>query len=772
MIMNIRTKLRMGLLATVGAVLAACATTPVADEPAELTIAATDAGPASETTAALDPAEISSEGMWRPDQLPGLAPELEALGLKMAPENLADLTQHPMNAVISLGGCTASFVSPQGLVVTNHHCAYGSIQYNSTEDNNLLANGFLAESFGEELPAAPGSRIYVTTSIEDVTNDVLGGVTEDMDGRTRYQVIDDAKKAITAACEEEAGYRCAVSAFHHGLEYRLTKRLEIKDVRLVYAPSDKIGKFGGDIDNWMWPRHTGDFSFYRAYVSPDGSPTEYAEENVPFSPPSHLKLYSEDLEAGDFVMVAGYPGRTSRYKRLSEVDFAFNWSYPTRHTLYSKWVDTIETAAPEGSDARIKYASLIAGLNNAIKNYEGQLEGAERVGLVARRKEREAALDAWIAESPEREALYGDAIVQLDELVAESNLTAERDLYYGLASRAAPLRAAKTLLRLAHEREKPDAQRESGYQERDMAFIRQGLEAMERRYDPVVDKAVMKAFIKDYLNLPADKRVKAFDDALGLTPAISDARLDAKLTRLFDETKLGDKTLRLNLMEASVEELENSADPMMQLAVALYDADMATEETDKDIAGRFAALNPRYMEAIIAWQEDHGKMVYPDANSTLRVTFGTVKGDVSPADGLVYTEFTTLEGVAQKYTGEDPFDSPARQMTLIDQGDFGAYELDSIGSVPVNFLSTLDVTGGNSGSPTLNAKGELVGLLFDGTYESINSDWDFDTETTRSIHVDARYMLWVMEKVDGAYNLLSEMGVPAQGAAVAEPAMD
>ncbi|MBB35586.1 MAG: dipeptidyl-peptidase 7 [Hirschia sp.] len=713
----------------------------------------------------MDPALISSEGMWRPDQLPGLAPELKALGLELPPKDLADLTRHPMNAVISLGNCTASFVSPQGLVVTNHHCAYGSIQYNSTEDNNLLADGFLAETMDAELPAAPGSRIYVTTAIDDVTDRVMADVTEDMTGRERYQAIDDAEKAIVAECEETAGYRCVVSAFHGGLDYRLTRRMEIKDVRLVYAPSDKIGKFGGDIDNWMWPRHTGDFSFYRAYVGPDGAPAEFAEENVPFIPPSFLSLYSQDLEDGDFVMAAGYPGRTSRYKRLSEVDATFNWSYPTRKTLYEEWVETIETTAPEGSDARIKYASLIASINNATKNYGGQMEGAERVGLVMRRKGREDALNSWIAADPEREARYAGAVAELDALVEESNLTNERDLYYGLVTRAAPLRAAKTLLRLAHEKQKPDAERESGYQERDLAFVRQGLEAMDRRYDKKVDQAVMMKFIKDYLQLPEDKRVPAFDAALDLEPGMADVTLERKLTRLFDETKLQDNTLRINLMDADLEMLENSADPMMKLAVALYDADMAMEEADKEIDGRFAALEPQYMEAIIAWQEDQGKMVYPDANSTLRVTFGTVKGDVSPKDGLEYTPFTTLEGISEKYTAEDPFDSPSKQMELIDAQDYGRYELDSLGSVPVNFLSTLDVTGGNSGSPTLNAKGELVGLLFDGTYESINSDWDFDTKTTRSIHVDARYMLWIMEKVDGATNLLVEMGV-------AEPAME
>ncbi len=717
----------------------------------------------------IDPATVSSEGMWRPDQLPGFAPQLKALGLELDPDTLADLTTHPMNAVISLGGCTASFVSPQGLVVTNHHCAYGSIQYNSTEDNNLLADGFLAQELGDELPAAPGSRMFVTTSIEDVTERVTGDLNAELSGRERYQAIEDARKSITAECEETAGYRCVVSAFHGGLEYRLTRRLEIKDVRLVYAPPESIGKFGGDIDNWMWPRHTGDFSFYRAYVAPDGSPAEFAEENIPFTPPSHLKMYSQPLEDGDFVMVAGYPGSTNRYRRLSEVDAVFNWTYPTRKALYEEWVETIETAAPEGTDARIKYASLLASINNVIKNYEGQMEGAERIDLVGRRQSREDALSAWVTSDPAREAAYADAVNDLDALVEEDQAMRERDLFYSLATRTAPLRAAQTLLRLAHEKEKPDAEREPGYQERDMAFVRQGLEAMNRRYDPSVDMAVWTMFIRNYLTLPDNQRVPAFDAALNISPDTTDKQLKRKLSRMFSETKLGDEVARLGMMDYDVAGLEANQDPFMKLAVALYDADMAIEEHDKDIAGRFQTLRPKYMQAIIAWQEDNGQQVYPDANSTLRVTFGSVKGDVSPRDGVVYTPFTTLAGITEKFTGEDPFDAPTRQMELIDEGVMGDYALDSLGSVPVNFLSTLDVTGGNSGSPTLNAKGELVGLLFDGTYESINSDWDFDTKTTRSIHVDARYMLWVMDEVSDAQNLLIEMGVKPSPEPLADP---
>ncbi len=312
------------------------------------------------------------EGMFTPDQLPEIAEDLSATGLNLDPETLTDLTAFPMGAVISLGGCTASFVSPEGLVVTNHHCARGSVQYNSTEENNYLKDGFLAATQSDELQASPGSRVYVTTEVNDVTGLVTADLGE-LSGKDRYDAIDASKKTIIADCEADEGYRCQVGTFFGGLQYKLIKRLEVKDVRLVYAPGDNVGKYGGDIDNWMWPRHTGDFAFYRAYVGPDGQPAEYSEENVPFEPEHFLKVSAAGLDEGDFVMAAGYPGSTSRYARLAEVEYTFDWYYPTWIESSQDWVDTIEDAAPEGTDARIKYESLLASLNNYIKNRHGQI---------------------------------------------------------------------------------------------------------------------------------------------------------------------------------------------------------------------------------------------------------------------------------------------------------------------------------------------------------------------------------------------------------------
>ena len=312
----------------------------------------------------------AKEGMFTPDQLPEIAADLKATGLEIDPETLADLTGFPMGAVVSLGGCSASFVSPQGLVVTNHHCARGSVQYNSTAENNYLENGFLAKTMGEELPAAPGSRIYVTTELTDVTERMRAGL-DSMEPNARYDAIEQRMKDIVAECEEEAGYRCRVSSFYGADQYKLVKQLEIRDVRLAYAPADSVGKYGGDVDNWMWPRHTGDFSFYRAYVAPDGSPADYSEENVPYKPEHVLKVSAGGLEEGDFVMAAGYPGSTQRYARLAEVENTFDWNYPTYVTLLNEWIDTIEETAPDGSDARVKYEATLAGLNNYEKNLRG-----------------------------------------------------------------------------------------------------------------------------------------------------------------------------------------------------------------------------------------------------------------------------------------------------------------------------------------------------------------------------------------------------------------
>ncbi len=707
---------------------------------------------------------LAEEGMWQPAQLPQLAATLKDRGLRLDPARLADLHAHPMGAIISLGNCTASFVSPDGLAVTNHHCAYSAIQYNSTEGDNLLDRGFVASSREAELFAGPGSRILVTVSVTDVTGEVLGGLADGLGGRERYQAIEDREKELVAACEKDPGHRCRVAATYDGMRYELVKQLEIRDVRLVYAPPGSIGKYGGDIDNWMWPRHTGDFSFYRAYVGPDGKPADPGKANVPYHPAHHLRLATRSLAAGDFVMVAGYPGRTSRHRLASEVESRFQWSYPILETLFKEWVEIIEAGGAADADAGLRYASRVAGLNNSIKNYQGMMEGFAKSDILARKQAQRRELEQWLEADAARKARYGPALKELDALVLRAQATRERGVYYEFLGRnSSLLGAARTLYRLAREKEKPDMQREPGYQERDLIRIRERLTRLDRTFAPAVDRAVWAHFIKRYAAIPADQHVGPFDAWFGIDGnTLEPARLEKRLDEMYAGTKLGDQEARLAWMDRSRQEIEKSDDPFLRLAVQLHDSDMALEEEEKTEDGLFQAARARYMEALSAFLASQGKPLYPDANSTLRVSFGKVQGS-QPRDGLRYEPFTTLAGVLEKDTGEDPFNAPEPLLAAMRQGRHGRHAAPALASVPVNFLADLDSTGGNSGSPVLNAHGELVGLLFDGTYESIISDWDYIRDKTRAISVDIRYALWIMEQVGGAGHLLAELSVPGAG---------
>ena len=699
---------------------------------------------------------IADEGMWQPHQLPELESVLKQKGLEIDVKSISKLTEFPMNAVISLGGCTASFVSPKGLVVTNHHCAYGSIQYNSTTDNNILENGFLAKNPSEDLPAAPGSRVYVTEEVTDVTAQVNQG-TDGLSGKARYEAIDKNRKALVAECEADGSYRCNVYTFHGGLEYYLIKSLEIKDVRLAYTPAMGVGKYGGDIDNWMWPRHTGDFAFYRAYVGKDGKPAEYSKDNVPFASDSFLSVSAKGVQEGDFVMVTGYPGRTNRYRIATEVDYVFNTAYPLARKHNSKYVELIEENAPEGSQARIAYESTIAGYNNYIKNYGSMIESFQKGSMYTRKQQFEKDLAAWINADSERKAKYGSVLSDLSKLVAESQAHNQRDRMLGYVHRSQMISTARMLYRLAVEKQKPDAERERGYQERDLPKIKARLNRMSRRYDETVDKAILLHFLELYAALPQSERLVEVDKAFNLTNGFNKAKQKALLDDMYANSKLADEKARLWMADLEFSQINASADPFIQYAKAIFTVMKQIEDQDKEIAGKQQAARPALMEAIIAYNKSLNKPVYADANSTLRVTYGTV-GGYSPQDGLVATPFTSLEGLLAKNTGVEPFNSPEKQNELIKQKLYGDYT-GGMNTVPVNFLSNVDTTGGNSGSPTLNGKAELVGLLFDGVYESIIGDWDYDANLNRSIHVDSRYMLWVMDKVDNAQNLLKEMKI-------------
>ncbi|WP_425480645.1 S46 family peptidase [Lysobacter silvisoli] len=696
----------------------------------------------------------AGEGMWVPQQLPEIAGPLKKAGLKLNPKQLANLTGDPMGAVVSLGGCTASFVSPQGLVVTNHHCAYGAIQLNSTAEKNLMRDGFNAATPAAEVSAGPNARIYALDSIQDVTAEVKAAIAAAPDAIGRTRALEDVEKRLVAACEAEAGFRCRLYSFSGGNTYRLFRNLEIKDVRLVYAPPGSIGNYGGEVDNWMWPRHTGDFSFYRAYVGKDGKPAAYAADNVPYQPKHWLKIADKPLGAGDFVMVAGYPGSTSRYALAEDFDNTAQWTYPTVGGHYKKLVAMVEAEGKKTPEIGVKYASTVRGWQNAMKNYDGQLEGFQRIGASDKKHAEDAAVLDWLRKQG---AKGQPALAAHDTLVrvgGEARANRERDLIFSQFRNTGAVGAALQLYRLSIESAKPDAQREQGYQQRDMPSFEGAMKQMERRYDPKMDRQLQAYWLAEYVKLPAAQRIPQLDKWLGGNDEKAIKRALDKLAK----TKLGATDQRLALMKTDRAAFEKSKDPAIQLAVAIMPAVLKLEEEGKARAGETLVARPVYLQAVADYKKSKGQFVYPDANSSLRITFGNVMG-YTKTDGSKQVPFTKLEEVAAKATGADPFDAPQSLLDAIAAKRYGGLADKRLGTVPVNFLANLDITGGNSGSPVLDGNGKLVGLAFDGNWESVSSNWVFDPAMTRMISVDQRYMRWIMQEVYPAPQLLKELNV-------------
>ncbi|MFB3906655.1 MAG: S46 family peptidase [Acidobacteriota bacterium] len=713
--------------------------------------------------AALASPAVADEGMWMPQQIPDLAARLKTMGFTGNPAAFADLTGHPMGAVVSLGGCSASFVSPEGLIVTNHHCAVGALQYNSTPQKNLLVDGFLAKSREEEISNGPGARVYVTQSVKDVTDAITGNIDPKLDDRQRYELIERRIKEKTGACEA-GGLRCRVASYFGGYRYFEIAQLEIQDVRTVYAPAEGIGNFGGETDNWRWPRHTGDWSFFRAYVGKDGKPAPYSKDNVPFKPQHWLKVQPSGVKSGDLVFVAGYPGRTQRHQTYEEVKQTTEWLFPRTIRTYQDQIAILEELGKHDKELQIKAASRLRGLNNTLTNRRGMLEGLVKGGILAQKQAGQKELETWIAADPARVKQYGDVLPALQALQAEIDKTRERDAVFSqLFSASTFLASAQTAYLLSLEKaKKDDMDREQGYQERDWNRIREAQERVQRTLDARIDRALLRYAMSLAAALPADQRIEALDKAAGLAPGMpkadSEKAIDAYLDRLYQGTRLGDRDFRLSLLDKPTAEIVATRDTFVDLAVALDPLYQQERLAGKRRQGADSRLRPRYMQALL---QKEGGLVAPDANSTLRVTFGQVKG-VDSKDGLYWKPFTTLAGIEQKHTGEGEFNAPKAELEAIKAlraGKRTPFVSPEAGDVPVDFLSTVDTTGGNSGSPTLNGNGELVGLLFDGTFDTIASDFLYDKVRTRSIHVDFRYALWVMSEVDRAHHLLKEMGV-------------
>jgi hypothetical protein len=692
-------------------------------------------------------------GMWMPSQMPAHAAKLKELGLQIDPAELADPTSKTLSAIVWLQGCSASFVSPDGLIVSNHHCATGALQHNATPEHNLVKDGYLAKTRADEKNNGPQARVYVTRAVTDVTDKVRKDLEKIADDRAREKEIEKRQKDIVAACEKgKKELRCTVSSFYEGASFYLIEQLEIRDVRLVWAPPLGVGNFGGEIDNWRWPRHTGDVSMFRAYVGKDGMPADYSADNVPYKPKSWIKIAREPLRENDLVFIAGYPGRTSSLKTKHEVDEAVTWWYPRRQKMLEDYLARLEELTKDDKEAQIRGTSYFRRFANTLTNTKGQLDGLVKGGLAEDKAKKEKALRAFIDADADRKAKWGAA---LDEIAQEEEKNAahreadaelrEELMFPKLMS------AASLIVRLAEERQKPDAERDPDYQERNWKRHEQALAAMKTTFHPKIDKGFVVLAVERALKVPEKERSAAI---AMITKATTKGGIEKDVAALYAGSKLDDEKTRLELLtKATPAQLAASKDTLIQLAVKMRPLLKEYEERTDRLTGKMALLKPKYIEALKAF---HPEPIAPDANSTLRITYGTVRGY-----NQYKRPFTTISEMAAKATGKPPFDPPARVLDAIKEKKFGPYVDSVLHEVPVDFLSDLHITGGNSGSATLNAKGELVGLAFDGNYEAMASDWVFVPSITRTIQVDFRYIEWLLDATEGEGGdaILKELGL-------------
>ncbi len=693
---------------------------------------------------------IADEGMWEPYQMKSLQKELRASGFEGDVSNVSDLFKHPMSAIVSLGGCSAAFVSDKGLIATNYHCIERSyLQFNSDAENDLFKTGFVARSMDKEKRSAPGSRVYVTLESTDITNEVLNGLNDETQNIDRAKIIEDNKKAIIKKCETSDDIECRVRSFFSGETYKLEKVLKIKDVRLVYAPPSFIGEYGGEIDNWMYPRHTGDFALLRAYIAKDGSSKEYDEKNIPYQSNSFLKISAKGIEDGDFVMVVGYPGRTNRTITFNEIKWDIEIGFNEYVKYLKRGIELIDENTNSSDGSSLKYRGSKSGYENYYKKISGQIDGARNFKLIESENIKwQNFLDYVENKSSKTDKSF---FYELIDLIDQEQQKAISRRYYGSSSL---ISQAKRIYRNAFEREKADSERKPGYQERDQERITNRIKRLDYSFDHRVDQAIFLDRLLTYKTFDASLRRPTYSNLLGLDK--SEKIILSKVDEIYS-TKYKTSKNFLQMMNMSLNELNKSNDPLIIFAKETFEESLKYEKEFEEIGAKRQLLKSKFIKLLKQYYESLDKQMYADANGTLRVTYGNVAG-VSLKDGIIYEPFTRLEGIVQKHTGVEPFNASNKLLDLIKDKDYGKYAYEPINSVPVNFLATLDITNGNSGSATINSKFELVGLAFDGMLETIIADYKHIPDA-RTISVDSRYFLWTLEKLEKADNILEELSI-------------
>lgn len=700
---------------------------------------------------------VAEEGMWIPMLLEQLnIKRMQDIGLKLSAEDIYSVNKSSLkDAIVQFGGgCTAEIVSPQGLILTNHHCGLGAIQRLSSLENDYLTNGFWAGSYAEELPAK-GISVTLLVRMEDVTPSVLEGVELTMNQLQRSQIIKQNIDKLEKAATEGTRYEARIRPFYYGNEYYMAVNEVFKDVRLVGAPPSTIGKFGGDTDNWMWPRHTGDFSIFRIYANKANEPAEYSGENIPYTPKNYLPISLKGYQKNDFTFVFGYPGTTREYLTSQGVDLIVHHENPLRIGLRKQRLDIMNAAMNESRQVRLQYTSKANGIANFWKKMIGESLGIGRVDAVQIKEQNERNFQVWADSAPDRKSRYG-GLLETFRLTYQEYLPVDMSsIYINEAGQGIELvrfvSGFRQLLKLSKNKETPIADIQ-----KTVANLKSSSRDFYKNYEVSIDKKVMKEMLQA-MERGMDKKY--------LPVVFSEIAADyhndyaAYADELFNRSIFADSARILAFLNSykvsQFKKLEK--DPAFRLMSSIYDRnEKEIQPVAASYSSRLDSLHRIYMAGLMERQKD--KKFYADANATLRVAYGKVD-DYQPADAVNYSYFTTLAGVMQK---EDStiFDYRVdpRLKKLFLSKDYGQYA-DKDGTMHVAFTASNHTTGGNSGSPVLNANGELIGINFDRNWEGTLSDLVYDPAQCRNISIDIRYCLFIIDKLAGADRLIREMKI-------------
>lgn len=694
----------------------------------------------------------ANEGMWLPQLLEKLnEKEMKSLGMKISAKDIYNINGGSLkDAIVSFGGfCTGEVISTKGLVLTNHHCGFDAIQNHSTLDHNYIRDGFWARNKGEEIP---NQGLFVTfiVRIEDVTKKILNGVTTLMSESERQSLIDKNMEAIKKTAKKESYQDILIRGFFENNQYYLFITETFRDIRLVGAPPSAIGNFGKDTDNWMWPRHTGDFSIFRIYAGKDNKPANYSSDNIPYTPKKALSVSLNGVREGDFTMVFGFPGRTSEYLPASAVEQIMAVNNPAKIAIREKALNIIDGFMRKDEQIKIQYAAKYAGIQNAYKKWQGEVLGLTRTDAPGKKREYENEFQKRVNANTQLKMQYGNILNDLNAAYAEIRpYSFARDYFNEIISKIELFTAAAQLSMLVAESEKDIV---DGYNKQ-LKRTKEFFTGFFKEHNTTVDKKLFEALMEMYVR---DQEKENISPGVKEKVKRSAGDFEKMAERIYGETEILNSTTTTARLEQPATDvvsfIKNSE------AVILYNDILKTYQTQvqgklNEIQNRINGLQRRYMQAQMeAFKE---KKFFPDANGTLRVTYGKVKGyDVR--DGVKYDFYTYLEGVMEKYKpGDYEFDVPEKLRTLYQNKDYGQYA--SGEKMPVCFIAANHTTGGNSGSPALDANGNLVGLNFDRAWEGTMSDINYDSSICRNIMVDIRYVLFIIDKFAGAGHLVKEM---------------